>query len=327
MYNKIWPTFTETAVLDSRKGKASDMKKAIAGAVVGAVVVGGIWFFSNTDKTIASVGNEKITEKQLHAKLEQVQGKDVLRRMIDDQVIRNQAKELKIEVTDKEIQDEIDKLVKERFQDDKAKFEQALKDYNTTLEDLKKDIATSLLAQKIATKDITVTDQEIKDYYDKNKESLGQREEVHARHILIKDEAKAKETYEKLKANPNDFDKLAKELSEDPGSKEKGGDLGFFGKGQMVPEFEKVAFEAPINEIQAPVKSEFGYHIIQVLEKKEAKIPTFEEAKAQIEKTLKEQKAKPYDDLLNELRAKEKITINSDKYKDILKPQEPPAAQ
>ncbi|MCX7572183.1 peptidylprolyl isomerase [Tumebacillus sp. DT12] len=301
------------------------MKKAIAGAVVGAVVVGGIWFFANTDKTVVSVGGEKITESQLHSKLEQMQGKEVLKRMIDDQVIRNQAKELKIEVTDAEIQGEIDKLVKERFNNDKKQFEDALKQYNTTIEDLKNDITTTLLAQKIATKDVTITDQEIQEYYDKNKESLGQREEVHARHILIKDEAKAKETYEKLKADANQFETLAKELSEDPGSKEKGGDLGFFGKGQMVPEFEKVAFEGKINEVNAPVKSEFGFHIIQVLEKKEAKIPTLDESKEQITKTLKEQKAKPYEDLINELRTKEKINISDQQYKDVLTPEAPPA--
>jgi foldase protein PrsA len=298
------------------------MKKAIAGAVVGAVVVGGIWFFASTDKTVASVGGTKITATQLHTKLEQMQGKDVLKRMIDDQVIRNQAKSLKLEVSDKEIQDEIDKLVKDKFSGDKAQFEKALKDYNTTLADLKSDITTTLLAKKIATKDVTVSDQEIKDYYDKNKETLGEPAQAHARHILVKDEAKAKELYDKLKANPNDFEKLAKENTEDTGSKDKGGDLGFFGKGQMVPEFEKVAFEAKVNEINAPVKSEFGYHIIQVLERKEAKVPTLEESKAKIAETLKEQKAKQYPDLINELRTKEKINISETQYKDIMTPEQ-----
>jgi foldase protein PrsA len=189
-----------------------------------------------------------------------------------------------------------------------------------TADDIKADIRVSLTAKKIATKDVKIEDAEIKDYYDKNKESLGTPEQIHARHILVKDEAKAKELYDKLKANPADFEKLAKENSEDPGSKDKGGDLGTFGKGAMVPEFETAAFAAKKDDIVGPVKSEFGFHIIQVLEHQEAKIPSLDESKQKITDTLKEQKATPYADLMKELYTKEKITINKSEYKDILNP-------
>jgi foldase protein PrsA len=297
------------------------MKKAIAGALVGAAVVGGVWFFSTQDKVVAKVGDVTITEKDFYKKLEQgPTPKEILRKMIDDQVVIDQAKQLNIKVEQKEIDEEMDKFVKERFQGNKSQLETALKDYNMTIDELKKDIEVSLLSKKIATKDITITEDEIKDYYEKNKETLGQREEVKARHILVKDEAKAKELLEKVKANPNDFGKLAKENSEDPGSKESGGEMPPFGKGAMVPEFEKAAFEAKVNEIVGPVKSQFGYHIIQVLEHKEAKIPPLDEVKEKITETLKEQKAKPFQDLINELRAKESIEIKKELYKDILNP-------
>ncbi|KEO80973.1 foldase protein PrsA [Tumebacillus flagellatus] len=296
------------------------MKQLIAGVVAGAVIVGGVWFFAGTEQAVAVVGSDKITAKDFHAKLEQAQGKDVLKKMIDDKVILDQAKQLKLQVTDKEVDDELANFIKERFSGDKTQFQSALKQYNMTEDDIKSDIRSSLTAKKIATKDVTISDQEIKDYYDKNKESLGTPEQVHARHILVKDEAKAKELYEKLKANPADFEKLAKENSEDPGSKDKGGDLGTFGKGAMVPEFETAAFAAKPNEIVGPVKSEFGYHIIQVLEHKDAKIPTLEESKDKITQTLKDQKATPYTDLMKELYTKEKITINRSEYKDILNP-------
>lgn len=295
------------------------MKQLIAGVAVGAAVVGGIWFFTGASEgAVAKVGSEQITEKAFHAKLEKASGKDVLTRMIDDQVIMNQAKELKLEATDKEVQDEIDQMIKDRFEGDNAKFEEALKQYNLTKEDLFQDYKINVTAQKIATKDVQISDAEIKDYYDKNKETLGEPEELKARHILVKDEAKAKDLYEKLKANPNDFEKLAKENSEDPGSKENGGMLEPFGKGKMVPEFETAAFAAKVNDIVAPVKSEFGYHIIQVLEHKEGKVPALDEVKAKIEKTLKTQKAPQFADLINQMRAKEAITINHPDFKDIL---------
>jgi len=298
------------------------MKQLIAGVAAGAVVVGGIWFFTGaTESNVAKIGGEAITMEQFHTKLEQTAGKDVLKRMIDDQVIMNQAKELKLEATDAEVQAEIDAMIKERFSGDQKQFEEALKQYNLTKEDLFRDYKTNVTAQKIATKDVTISEQEIKDYYDQNKETLGTPAQITARHILVKDEAKAKELYEKVKADPNQFEALAKENSEDPGSKEKGGMLDPFGKGAMVPEFENAAFAAKVNEVLAPVKSEFGYHIIQVLKRTEAVVPTLEEKKAEIEKTLKQQKAKPFEDLINELRAKEAITINHPDFKTVLDPE------
>ena len=259
------------------------MKQAIVGVVVGAAVVGGIWFFAGQDKTIASVGSDKITQQDFYNKLEKSSSaKDNLHTLIDNIVIQHQAKALGIE-------------------------------------------AVGPVTMSDANKDVTISDQEIKDYYDKNKETMGEQEQLKARHILVKDEAKAKDLFAKLQANPNDFEKLAKENSEDPGSKDKGGMLEPFGKGVMVPEFEKAAFAAKVNDIIGPVKSEFGYHIIQVLEQKQAKVPTLDEVKDKITKTLKQQKAKPMQDLMNELYAKEKITINKDGYKDILNPPTPQA--
>jgi len=309
------------------------MKKFIAGAVIGAAVVGGAWalvHFTGTDSTagatMVSVGDVNISSTEFYKELEKnPDSKNVLRRLIDNQVILNQSKAQNVEVTDKEVEDELASFTKERFEGDNKKLEEALKSYNVTKDELKQDIKITLIARKMAAQGVTITDQEKKDYFEKNKETLGTPEQVRAKHILVKEEAQANDILAKVKANPADFEKLAKEFSQDPSNKDKGGDLDFFGKGAMVPEFEKAAFGAQKGEIVGPVKTDFGYHIIQVTDKKEAVIPKYEDVEAKINKTLLEQKSKPLEELYTELRTKEKINIKDEKYKDILNP-EPAAA-
>lgn len=131
--------------------------------------------------------------------------------------------------------------------------------------------------------------------FDSNPQAFSKPEEVRARHILVSfdksnpqsvqdAEKKAQEILEKSKKV--DFAKLAKEYSEDPGSKEKGGDLGYFSRGRMVPEFEKAAFEQPVGQIGSPVKSDFGFHIIKVEDKKAAQQPQLSEVKIDLAKKL-----------------------------------------
>ena len=115
----------------------------------------------------------------------------------------------------------------------------------------------------------------MKDYYDQHQDEFKRPEQIQARHILIKvddkrPDAQAKQEIDKIRqqiAGGADFAKVAGEVSEDTGSKVKGGDLGFFGRGQMVKEFEDAAFNAKVGELAGPVKSPFGYHLIQVLDK------------------------------------------------------------
>ena len=135
-----------------------------------------------------------------------------------------------------------------------------------------------------------VSDDDAKKFYDEQVKAIKPEEEINARHILVKDEAKAKEIAEKL-AKGGDFAALAKENSDDPGSKENGGDLGYFGKGQMVPEFEAAAFALEKGKISAPVKSNFGYHIIKVEDKRMRQPPPFDGVKERIVNSLLQKKA------------------------------------
>ncbi|MCB0390427.1 MAG: SurA N-terminal domain-containing protein [Bdellovibrionales bacterium] len=153
-------------------------------------------------------------------------------------------------------------------------------------------------------------EEKLKQYFENNKDKYQEEEQVRARHILIKfDESKAgdkESAFKKIedikkRLETEDFEKLAGEMSEDPGSKTKGGDLGFFGRGKMVPEFEKVAFSAELNKVSEPVKSQFGYHLIKVEEKKEAIKKTLEDVKLDVAKELiKEDKFSSKKDQLND---------------------------
>jgi peptidyl-prolyl cis-trans isomerase C len=125
------------------------------------------------------------------------------------------------------------------------------------------------------------TDAAMKKVYDDASKQISGEEEVHARHILVPTEEEAKQVKAELDKGA-DFAKLAKEKSKDPGASD-GGDLGFFTKDQMVPEFSKVAFSLDPGKISDPVKTQFGWHIIKVEEKRNRKPPAFDQVKEQIE--------------------------------------------
>lgn len=140
-------------------------------------------------------------------------------------------------------------------------------------------------------------------FYDDQIKGMKPEEEVQARHILVETEEKAKEIADQL-VKGGDFAALAKEHSKDPGSKDDGGMLGFFGRGQMVPQFEEAAFKLQKGEVSPPVKSQFGFHLIKVEERREKKLPTFEEVKERILNSMIQRKAQ---EVVTGLRAQAKI--------------------
>jgi len=166
----------------------------------------------------------------------------------------------------------------------------------------------------------TVTDDDAKKFYDANTKEFANPDLVRASHILIRTPEGA--TPEQLKAAENkakaaivrankgeDFGKLAGELSEEPGAAQRGGDLGFFPKEKMVPEFANAAFAQKVGSVSAtPVKTKFGYHVIKVTDKKPAGTATFAEAKAQITQFLQAQKRREiFKGIMQELRQSAKI--------------------
>jgi peptidyl-prolyl cis-trans isomerase D len=162
----------------------------------------------------------------------------------------------------------------------------------------KRKINYLLVDQQKIKSTLQVSDTEIADYYDTHSEEFRGEREVHARHILIKTDtrtdAQAQTIVESVRARlarGEDFAALAGQFSEDPGSKDRGGDLGFFGTGQMVPEFENAAFSLPAGEVSDPIKTMYGYHLIQVVEQRPAGLKPLAEVAAVIRNKLLDEKA------------------------------------
>lgn len=186
---------------------------------------------------------------------------------------------------------------------EEAKLEKS-KEFTERMEDSRTDVLVNLYFEKYIADNSNEAAQ--KKYYEANKDKFNKKE-VKARHILIKDEAKAKKVLAEAQTT-KDFAALAKKNSEEPGADKSGGDLGFFGAGRMVPEFEKAAFAMKKGEISKElVKSQFGYHIIMVEDLKGDGVQPFDQVKAEVERTLKSTLGK---DLIENVKKEAKITIN-----------------
>lgn len=226
----------------------------------------------------------------------------VLEKMIKLELLSQESKKSGIAVNSTDIDNEL-KGYKKGFADDKA-FAKALGEAGITEAELRKQIGKNLAIQKlIDTKfkgKAQVTEQDAKDFYNNNQDKFAQPEMVHARHILItaketepkadKDRKRAKLVQIKKQLKDGaDFAELAKQFSDCP-SKERGGDLGFFPRGQMVKPFDQAVFKMMPGDISDIVETEFGYHLIKLEEKKPAKTVSFDEAKAKITAYLTQEK-------------------------------------
>jgi len=203
-----------------------------------------------------------------------------------------EADKLGVKVTDAQIQKEVDNVKKQYFGGDQKKFEAGLKAQSYTLEALRADARAQLVSQGIY-KDITngvkVSDGEAQQFYDQNIDRYRVADSREVRHILVKTKSEADKLRGELE-NGASFATLAKENSLDPGSKEQGGKLTV-SKGQTVEAFDKAAFSLDTNEISEPVKTQYGYHIIQPLTAvKKGRVTPFTEVRSQIKSQLVQQK-------------------------------------
>ncbi len=185
-------------------------------------------------------------------------------------------------------------------------------EFQKKLEDFKKLTLISELFEKEIISKAKVSDQEVKDYYDKHKEDFTTTSQIKASHILVKTEDEAKKILARL-GKGEKFENIAKTSSIDKASAKNGGDLGYFSKGQMVPEFESAASSLKSGEISNPVKTPFGYHIIKVTDRKAGPVVDFDRVKDMISQKLSAERQKEvFDKYMGELKNSYKVEINKD---------------
>lgn len=291
------------------------------------------------EKFVAKVNGQAITEADFKARMANVQkayedqgmkfdtdeGKkaleqvksQVLEGMIASKLVTQEAKKLNLSLDDPKIKEQEDQIKK--MVGDEAKYQEWLKQQAMTADEVKNYFA---LSAKVS-EGVTVSDEQVKAFFDSHQEQYGgQPEQVKASHILVATEPEAKDIIAQLQKGA-DFAQLAKDKSTDTGSKDSGGDLGYFSKGQMVPEFEKAAFSQTVGTYTTtPVKSEFGYHIIKVVDHKQGTQADFAKVKDQVSKdALADAKAQKFETYYSDLRTKAEPNIEYAKeYKPAAQP-------
>ncbi len=245
----------------------------------------------------------------------------VLDQLITYNVLKQEAASRKLDVADTDVEAQVAQMQKQ-FPTE-AEFSKALAARNTTVAQLKADAKIDMAINKMMEAEVTAvaaTDADVQDFYAKNPDKFKQGESVRASHILIKADEKADEPTKKaarakidgllkrVKAG-EDFGALAKEHSED-GSSVEGGDLGFFPRGKMVPPFDQAAFALKPGEISDVVVSQFGFHIIKLIEKKDATVVPLEQVKPRVQEFLTNQKKQEkVEALIKDAKAKAKIEV------------------
>jgi parvulin-like peptidyl-prolyl isomerase len=237
------------------------------------------------ENAVAVVDGQEITKTQFDALISQARKtfKDqkrpfpkagtAERKQINDQAIQflvqraefdKEAAAENIEISDADVEKRLDQIKKQYFAGNQKRYEKQLKDQGLTDEQVRADVRAQIVQEKLfaaVTKDVKVTDPQVAANYQKNKAQYGTPEQREVRHILVKTRTRANQIYDQLKDGAS-FAALAKQYSQDPGSKNNGGKLTIT-KGQTVAPFDQTAFLLEKNAISRPVKTQYGYHIIQ----------------------------------------------------------------
>ncbi len=248
-----------------------------------------------TKQIIATVGGKEITKDDLNIALQHAP--------------KNQAAQFNTPEGRKHILSEMvtqEMLYLDAKENGLDQNEHFLKEVETMKENLLKQYAINHLL-----KGVTLTEDEVRAYYDEHPEQFVAEESMRARHILTNDEATGNMILDEISGGKS-FEDAATQYSECP-SRTQGGDLGYFEKGKMVPEFEEAAFALEVGEVSGLVKTQFGYHIIKVEEKKDPQAIGFDEVKGQIQDyLLRNKQNQVYREYTNQLKNKYEITINEE---------------
>lgn len=267
------------------------------GTIISCVVLALSACGSSDNVVTSKVGN--ISEKELSKELHEKYGESTLYQMMLSKALLD-----KYKVSDEEAQKKVEEAKDKMGDNFKSTLEQlGLKNEDELKEKMKPEIAFEKAIKE------TVTEKDVKENY---------KPEMKVSHILVKDEKTAKEVKEKVN-NGEDFAALAKQYSEDTGSKEQGGEIPGFAPGQTVKEFEEAAYKLDAGQVSEPIKTTYGYHIIKATDKKELK--PFDEVKGEIRKDLEEQRlqdttGKWKQQVVTDLLKAADIKVNDKEFKD-----------
>jgi foldase protein PrsA len=216
----------------------------------------------------------------------------IVRNLVERAEFELEAEEMGVEVTDAEVETRLDELKQQFFQGDEEKYRKEIAKQGLTDERVRDEIRARLVSEKIfekVTSTVKVSQADLKDYYDKNKAQFQRPESRDVRHILVKKESQATDIYEQLVDGAN-FAALAKKFSQDSSSASKGGKYTAV-KGQSVAPFDKFVFAADTGDLSRPVKTEFGFHVIEVLSDiKPKSVTPLKEVEATVRDTLLREK-------------------------------------
>jgi peptidyl-prolyl cis-trans isomerase C len=278
------------------------------------------------EKVFVKVGKQTITLNQFDGALKRLlpEGtsdikadelrnlkRNLLNQLIEEELVIEEARRMGIDVSEEELASEIVDIRREYGDED---FREAVVLRYGGLESWKEEIRRKILVRKVVGEVmeamVEVTDDEAKAYYEKNIKDYVVPEQVHARMIVVSAEKEARKVKRRLKKE--DFGEVAMEVSISPEGK-KGGDLGFFGRGDMPLEFEEAVFKLPAGKISDIVKTPYGYHIFKVEERKDGRKLKFKDVKARIvEKLRREEAEKEFHRWIASLKKKTKIEVRGD---------------
>ena len=227
-------------------------------------------------EAVAMVNGEPVPKDELFEIMYAQGGSDALEQLIARKLIVQEAENAGIEVSEEEMDAEVESIIGESFEGSREEFLEVLEFYGISEESFREDARLNLLVRKLAMTRIELSDDELRGFFDEHKYLFEQAEEIEVRHILVETEEAAAEVVERL-AGGEDFAELAAEFSIDQSNKDNAGYLGFFGRGVMVPEFEEAAFGMTVGEVSGVVESPFGFHIIELLDRRDAVEVAFED--------------------------------------------------
>lgn len=230
-------------------------------------------------EAVAKVNGTVISRDQLYDLLVSGSGEQALNSLIQKEVIRQEADKAGVRITEEDVAKELDTL-KGTFPSDEE-FAQTLAMYGMTEEDLKEDLDRQAMLRKLLEPQVTIADDELRQYYDANLEALKTPEQVKAAHILTDTPEAAQAILTELQ-NGADFAATAKEKSLDTTTKENGGELDYIARGTMEEAFEEAAFALEVGSLSPVVQTSEGYHVIRVTEHKPETTPTFEEKQEEL---------------------------------------------